>query len=118
MIIWFEDEKELNIALAQNHMIIMGIHFRICRWKPSFSTAADPRMVPIWVDLLYLKYEYFAPPFLKAIGNEIGHFLAMDGVTYKRSYTEIARICVEMDMAYDLPQEIYLESEDPNIKGY
>lgn len=42
----------------------------------------------------------------------------MDGTTYRRSYTEIAKICVEMDMEFELPEEIYLDSEVLNIEGY
>lgn len=75
-------------------------------------------MVPVWVDLPYLKYEHFTPPILKIIGNKIVYFLAMDRVTYRRTYIEILRIYVEMDMAYGLPQEVFLESEDINIEGY
>lgn len=74
-------------------------------------------MVPIWVDISYLRYEYFGP-FLKAIGNEIGQFLAMDGATYKRIFMAVARICVETYMPYDLPQEIYLDTEESSIEGY
>lgn len=69
------------------------------------------------MDILYLKYDYF-PLFLKAIGDDIGHFLSIDVATYQRSYMEVARIFVEMDMGFDLPEEIYIESEDPNIGGY
>lgn len=36
----------------------------------------------------------------------------MDNAIYKRNYTKVVKICVEMDMAYEQPEEIFLECED------
>lgn len=51
----------------------------------------DPRFIPICVEIPFLKYEFFAPPFLKEIVNEIRQYIAIDVTTYKRSYTEISK---------------------------
>lgn len=62
VVIWFDDAKELDIALVWNNKFIMGINFKIFRWRPSLSTKEDTKIVPVWIDILFLKYEYFSHP--------------------------------------------------------
>lgn len=50
--------------------------------------------------------------------DNIGQFQAMDDAIYHRTYTEVTRICVEMDMGFDLLEEIFLENDDPSMEGY
>lgn len=117
--IWFEREMELDLALAKNNRYVRGITCKIFRWRPGFSTRYAPRMVPVWLELPNLAYEYFAPSILKVIGDDLGHYLAMDKATYNRSNTGTTRICVEMDMDYDLLERIYLQcGEDPDLPAY
>lgn len=54
----------------------------------------------------------------KVINDSIGQILSMDNATYHHTYTKVVRICVEMDMGFDLPEEIFLDSEDPLVDGY
>lgn len=53
---------------------------------------------------------FFAPPLLVAIEDNICQFFAMGNARYIRRYTAKLRICVEIDMAYDLPEVVFLES--------
>lgn len=80
MVICFDDTKELDVALAMNCLYFMRISFKIFRWRPDFNIKLDPGIVPVLVDIPYLKYEYLSLPILKAIGDDIGQFLAMDAV--------------------------------------
>lgn len=50
--------------------------------------------------------------------DNISTFLEMDTATYKRTYIEVAHIYVEMDLGFDLPKEIFLDSDNPQIEGY
>lgn len=52
------------------------------------------------------------------IGDNIGHFLPMDKATYNRSHTGIARICMDMDMDYELPEKIFLQSDNLEMPSY
>lgn len=61
--IWFDDDKELDLALARSNGSFLGIHFKIFHWRPVFSTKVDSRFIPVWVQIPYLKYE-FCPSFL------------------------------------------------------
>lgn len=105
----FDDKKELVLALTRSYRSFLGINFKIFQWRPGLSTKVDLRFIPVWVEIPFLKYEFFTPAFLKAIGYEIGLYLAMDVASYKRSYTKKARICMEMDMDEPLSEKIYLE---------
>lgn len=115
----FEKERELDLALARNNRYVRGITCKIFIWIPGFSTRYDPRTVLVWLELPNLAYEYFAQSILKVIGDYLGHYLEMDKSTYNRSDTAISRICVEMDMDYDLPQRIFPQcGEDPELPAY
>lgn len=103
--VWLENEQGLDLALAKSNQYIMGISCRIFRWRLGFSTIYDPVLVHVWVELHHLAYECIAPSILKGIGDDIGHFLAMDKANFNRSHTCIARICVELDTNYELPQK-------------
>lgn len=71
VIIWFNNAKEIDVALTKNKFF-MGISFKIFRWRPGFNTKADPRVLQVLIGIPFLKYEYFSPPFLKEIGDNIG----------------------------------------------
>lgn len=66
--IWFDDTKELDLALARSYKSFLGINFKIFRWRLGFSTKVDPRFIPVWVEIPYLKYEFFASLFLRQLG--------------------------------------------------
>lgn len=82
VVIWFDDAKELDVALARNNKLFMGICFKIFRWMPGFSTKIDPRVHEVWIDIPFLKYEYFTPYLFQSIGDDIGQYLAMDAARY------------------------------------
>lgn len=74
VVIRFDDENDLDLSLARNHRFFLGIGFEIFKWRPGFSIQSDPRIVPIWIDLPFLKFEFLAPSLMKAIGDNIGQF--------------------------------------------
>lgn len=49
---------------------------------------------------------------MKAIGDSISQFIVVNATTYHRTNTEVARICMEMDMGFNLPVENFLESDE------
>lgn len=63
----------------------------------------------MWTEIPYLKYELFNPLFPKAIGDEICQFLVMDTATYKRSYREVIRIYVEIDVTYEFSLSVNIQ---------
>lgn len=61
--IWFDDEKELDLALAWNYRFFLGINFKIFQWRPGFNTKVDPKFILVWVEISFSRYEFFAPNF-------------------------------------------------------
>lgn len=48
--------------------------------------------------------QVFSPPLLKMVGDSISQLLVVDAISYQKTDTEVAQICVEMDMDFDLPE--------------
>ncbi|KAF5187950.1 hypothetical protein FRX31_022463, partial [Thalictrum thalictroides] len=53
---------------------------------------------------------------LKSIGHGLGNFLSIDADTINLTKPDVARICVEMDLQYDLPDSFWLEGH--GYEGY
>lgn len=70
VLIWFEYEKKLDMELATNYRLFLGINFKTFSWRLVFNTNSSQRIVPVWVEIPYLKYKLFSLSFFKAIRDE------------------------------------------------
>ncbi|KAL3638578.1 hypothetical protein CASFOL_017949 [Castilleja foliolosa] len=90
--------------------------FRVFRWHWNFNYSKDSSCVPVWIKLPRLPIELINPTMLEKIGTAIGKFLRIDERTMVMTHTMDTRICVEVDLAKDFMDEIWIG--ETNDKGF
>eukprot|EP00253_Pinus_taeda_P002372 PITA_02372 len=82
-------------------------------WEERYNPEKEKLLeAPIWVRLFGLPDEFWDPEILEGIGNSIGSFVKAAEATKRGKYNSYARICVYMNLAEPLPQNIELEYHD------
>lgn len=82
---------------------------RLFKWCPGFRPDIESSTAPIWVALPNLPLFLFNKQSLFAIGSLIGKPLTFDTATTKLSRSNVARICVEVELLKRLPHRIWME---------
>lgn len=106
LLIHFELESDVLMALSRDSLTIKDWAFKVYRWKHISYGSYDARISPVWIALPRLPERYWFPEFLLAIGNSVGKFIHVDLPTVTLARPSVARICVEVDLSTDLPAEI------------
>eukprot|EP00253_Pinus_taeda_P029130 PITA_29130 len=79
------------------------------RYNPEKETMLD---APVWVRLFGLPDEFWDPEILEGIGNTIGSFVKTAEATKRGKYNAYARICVYINLAEPLPDNVEVEYHD------
>lgn len=107
-LLYLTEEEDMRHALAKEVYKIDGVLFRKFKWTSDFDPRKESRAIPIWVQLHNLPLPFFVEPFLSGIASTIGTYLRSDIPTNHFLRPKLARICVEVDTARTLPQEIWI----------
>lgn len=85
-------------------------------WKPNFQPEREKlkRVTTIWTRLPLLPIEYQSPKLLISIGNLIGRIVALDA-SNSNILQATAIICIEVDIASNLPLVICLNGQNQEI---
>lgn len=82
-------------------------------WEERYNPGKEKMMdAPVWVRLFGLPDEFWDPEILEGIGNTIGSFVKIAEATKRGKYNAYARICVYMNLANPLPENIEIEYHD------
>lgn len=82
-------------------------------WEERYNPEKEKMMdAPVWVRLFGLPDEFWDPEILEGIGNTIGSFVKIAEVTKRGKYNAYARICVYINLANPLPENIEIEYHD------
>lgn len=106
LLVRFELESDLLMALSHDSLMNKDLAFKVFRWKNISNGAYDARILPAWIALPWLPERYLFPQFLSAIENSIGRFIRVDLPTASLARPSVACIFVEVDLAAELPSEI------------
>eukprot|EP00253_Pinus_taeda_P004365 PITA_04365 len=79
------------------------------RYNPEKETMLD---APVWVRLFGLPDEFWDPEILEGIGNTIGSFVKAVEATKRGKYNAYARICVYINLADPLQDNVEVEYHD------
>ncbi|KAL0386797.1 UNVERIFIED_CONTAM: hypothetical protein Sradi_2561500 [Sesamum radiatum] len=86
--------------------------FTCLKWSPTFSTAHESPIVPIWASFPELPAHLFKKDVLFSLAKFIGTPLQIADSTFNQSNLSKARVCIEIDLLKPLVEEI-----DINIFG-
>jgi hypothetical protein len=85
---------------------------RLSRWSPDFNPFHQKQThSQVWVRLHYLPLEYWQPRILFEIAGAIGTPISIDENTRNHSFGHYARVLVDVNMAGNLPDSLWVERE-------
>ena len=91
----------------QNKLLIVR------KWEPGLKTLEfNMEKLPIWVQLGNVPLELFTQDGLSYIASAIGNPLYMDKFMSGQSRLSFAKVCVEIEAAFDIPRYIDVQMCD------
>ncbi|XP_028550069.1 proline-rich receptor-like protein kinase PERK2 [Dendrobium catenatum] len=96
-----------------------GRPFILQQWNPKFIPKRDEfTSIPIWVKIVDLPLAVWNPPGISKIASFIGHPLAVDALTARKTRLTFARVCILVTSKSTFPDEIpiSLDGDDVNLK--
>ncbi|GAV88914.1 DUF4283 domain-containing protein [Cephalotus follicularis] len=95
-------------AWSKESRIFENRRFLLLRWTPAFTKRKDSSLLATWLRLPGLPLPGQNPAILEVIGNSFGRFLQLDEGMKKLKHPMSPRLCVEMDLAVKLPDEVVI----------
>ncbi|GAV77085.1 DUF4283 domain-containing protein [Cephalotus follicularis] len=114
-LIHLQSEDDFAIAWSRETKIFDNRRFLLLRWTPDFTKRKDSSFSATWLRLPGLPLPCQNPSILEVIGNSFGRFLRLDERTKKMKHPLAPRLCVEMNLAFKLPDVVVIAigSEEP-----
>ncbi|KAL0407594.1 UNVERIFIED_CONTAM: hypothetical protein Sradi_1693800 [Sesamum radiatum] len=105
-------ESDYSRLWLRRIWFLNGFPMRVLKWSPTFSTAHESPIVPIWASFPELPAHLFKKDVLFSLAKFIGTPLQIADSTFNQSNLSKARVCIEIDLLKPLVEEI-----DINIFG-
>lgn len=90
-------------------MFVQGRLFRFFKWTMDFSPSTDSPIIPVWIALPGLPVNFFIEHLLRSIAGNIGRVLKIDPLTLNLTQTNVARVCIDLDISLPLPPRVCIE---------
>ncbi|GAV67194.1 DUF4283 domain-containing protein [Cephalotus follicularis] len=115
ILIHLHSAEDFSKAWSRESKIFDNRRFRLLRWTVDFTKRKDSSLSAMWLRLPELPLPCQNPAILEVIGNSFGRFLRLDEHTKKMKHPMAPRICVEMNLAFKLPEVVVIaiRSEEP-----
>ncbi|KAL2526985.1 zinc ion binding [Abeliophyllum distichum] len=94
----FDQEEDYCRIFAKPFWYINGVPMRILKYSFDFDPHKESSIIPVWISLPKIPLVFYDKAILFSIASVIGTPLKLDESTAKKSRTNLARICVEMDI--------------------
>ncbi|KAG9444332.1 hypothetical protein H6P81_015672 [Aristolochia fimbriata] len=104
------NQEDMVHVWARKRWFIKGSLMKVFKWSPFFRTAdgEEPSLAAVWVSFPSLPVVLFQEEFLFDIAALVGKALTMDGATRNMTRTNVARVCVEIDLLKELPKRLWI----------
>ncbi|KAL0368124.1 UNVERIFIED_CONTAM: hypothetical protein Scaly_1031300 [Sesamum calycinum] len=108
VLINLENEADYTKLWIQRLWHIDGFPVRTFKWTPSFRPQHESSLAPVWIRFPTLPAHLFHKDALHAIASLVGTPLKLDESTLFQSRLTAVRVCVEVDLAKKLIEEIVI----------
>lgn len=115
VLITLSNEEDYSRIWLRGVWIFDGFPMRVFKWSPDFNPSSECSIAPVWIRFPELPCHLFNKQALFSIANIIGTPLLIDESTADLSRPSLARVCVELDLLKDRPDEIFLGIGDKTI---
>lgn len=105
LLVRFELESDLLMALSRDQTSIGENSFKVYRWAHCAEGNVDASIIPVWGALPRLPERCWFPNFFTEAGNSIGNFIRVDHPTAAMARPSVARMCAEVDIGKELPKK-------------
>ncbi|GAV89004.1 DUF4283 domain-containing protein [Cephalotus follicularis] len=108
ILIHLQSNEDFAKAWSRESKIFDNRRFLFLRWTPDFTKKKDSSYSATWLRLPGLPLPCQNPAILEVIGNSFGRFLRLDERTKKMKHPMAPRMCVEMNLAFKLPDVVVI----------
>ncbi|XP_068660005.1 uncharacterized protein [Aristolochia californica] len=107
--ITLDNEADMIHVWARNRWFIGDHPMKVFKWFPAFVPAnGEPSSAAVWASFPSLPVVFFQEELLFPVASLAGKVLATDDPTRNRTRTNVARVCVEVDLLKDLPRQVWV----------
>ncbi|XP_077218478.1 uncharacterized protein LOC143852771 [Tasmannia lanceolata] len=106
-----DNVSDMLYIWTRGRWLINGHLMKVFKWTPAFHPVqgqGEPSLAPVWIALPYLRVVFFQEDVLTDIASLVGRVLTIDRPTRILSRTNVARVCVEVDLLKELPHRIWI----------
>ncbi|XP_077219290.1 uncharacterized protein LOC143853421 [Tasmannia lanceolata] len=104
-----DNESDMIRLWVSNRWWINGHLMKVFKWTPQFRAGnGEPSSAAVWIALPRLPVVFFEEDVLFSISSLVGKPLAIDVPTKILSRTNVARICVEVDLLVEFPRRVWI----------
>ncbi|KAJ0974411.1 hypothetical protein J5N97_016376 [Dioscorea zingiberensis] len=97
--------------LLNGPWIINGLVFHLLRWKEHFEPMYEKlTTATIWVHLINIPVEYWAPEHLEPLVSYFGRLVKVDNTTQHMGRAKFVRICIEIDLQKPLKRGVWVRT--------
>lgn len=106
-ILEFKDEAT-KLSILENGPYFFSRRYLVLQeWKLMMDpTLEQPSSIPAWIKIHKLPLEFWTADCFSCIASTIGKPLHVDKDTKKRKRLDYARVCVEIDVRTELPDDV------------
>ncbi|GAV67192.1 DUF4283 domain-containing protein, partial [Cephalotus follicularis] len=108
ILIHLQSKDDFAKAWSRESRIFDNRIFLLLRWTPDFTKSKDSSFSATWLRHPSLPLPCQNPAILEVIGNSLGRYLRLDERTRKMKHPMSPRMCVEMNLAFKLPDEVVI----------
>ena len=103
-----DNELDYNMVWTKQRMTIAGQVMRIQAWTPTFKPEEETPLVPIWISLPELPWNFYNKEFITTLLSPIGRVLYLDSASINKTRGSQARVKVQVDLTKERPPHIWM----------
>lgn len=104
----FQNREDFLQVLLKESLFIKGKPFWFSKWTINFKPDEDSPLVPVWLELPGLPANFYSNGMIQSIAGSIGHVLQVDRNTLCLTRTDVARVCVQLDVSKQPPPRVWV----------
>lgn len=112
VLIVFDSEDDVRVALSSSLNKVGHAYFRLFRWFPDYNPKQESTVKTVWVRLPNLPISLYEKSFIEAIVSTFGYFVNIDDRTKACTSLRFARACVEIDVMKSIPKAVWISLPD------
>lgn len=112
ILIIFDSEEDVRVALSSPFKKVGHAFFRLFRWSADYNPKREFTVTTVWVRLPNLPLYLYEKSYIEVIVSTFGYFVSIDERTKACTSLRFARACVELAVTKPIPKSIWINLPD------